>query len=107
STFFEVNGHTEVHPGEQDAVILYADAPMLATLLFANRRTGRPIEQTMGGFDVLEALAPPDGVTSFGDGSIASSVVMDAFGQFYAQHRMATHVDLAADGSAIVQVRGG
>lgn len=107
STFFEVNGHTEIHPGEQDAVILYADTPLLATLLFANTRVGRAIPQDMAGFDVLEALAPPDGVTSFTDGSIASSVVMDAFGQFYSAHRTATHVELAADGSAQVQVRGG
>lgn len=107
SNFFEANGHSEVHTGEQDAVILYADVPMLATLIFANRRTGRPIDHAIGGFDIMESLAPPNTVTSFGDGAIASSVVMDSFGPFFASRRMATHVDLAADGSAQVQVRGG
>ncbi len=107
SSFFEANGHTEVHPGEQDAVILYADLPLIATLLFANRRTGRLIDPQIGGFDVLESLAPPDGVTSFGDGSIASSVMTDAFGQFFVSRRVAGHVDLADDGSAHIQVRGG
>lgn len=107
SNFFEANGHTEVHPGEQDAVILYGDLPMIATLLFANRRTGRPIDHDIGGVDVIESLPPPDGVTSFSDGSIASSVVMDSFGQFLASRRTTAHVDLAADGSAQIQVRGG
>jgi predicted ATPase len=41
---------------ERLAVVLYADAG-LATLLFANRRTGRPIQQDIGGFDVIESLA--------------------------------------------------
>ncbi len=107
SNFFEANGHTEIHSGEQDAVILYADFPMLGTLLFANRRTGRPIDFDIGGFDVMESLPPPDGVTTFADAAIASSVQMDAFGQFFVQHSTPRHVDLAADGSAQVQVRGG
>ncbi|MFO0680578.1 MAG: hypothetical protein U0234_00940 [Sandaracinus sp.] len=104
---FEANGHTEVVPGEQDATIIYSDLPMIATLLFANTRTGRPISSAIGGFDVLESLPPPDGVTSFSDGSIAGSVQMDAFGQFYASRRMTAHADLASDGSAIITVRGG
>jgi hypothetical protein len=75
--------------------------------LLGNRRTGRPIDRDVQGVDVFESLAPPDGVTSFADGAIAGSVTTDAFGQFYLARRMAQHVDLAADGSAHIMVRGG
>jgi hypothetical protein len=107
STFFEVNGHTEVVAGDTNAQILYADVPMISTLLFGNRRTGRPIDHDVGGVDVFESLAPPDGATSFADGAIAGSVMTDAFGTFYVSRRLTGHADLAADGSAHIMVRGG
>ncbi len=104
---FEANGHTEIVPGERDAVIVYSDVPMIATLLFANTRTGRPIDPNIGGFDIVESLPPPDGVTTFADAAIAGSVSTDAFGPFYVSHRVAAHADLAPDGSAIIMIRGG
>lgn len=107
SSFFEANGHTEIIPGDPNAQILYADLPMLGTLVFGNRRTGRPIDRDVGGVDVFESLAPPDGATSFADAAISGSVTTDAFGQFYLARRMTQHVDLAADGSAHIMVRGG
>jgi hypothetical protein len=107
SSFFEANGHTEIVAGDTNAQILYADLPMLGTLMFGNRRTGRPIDQDVEGVDVFESLAPPDGATSFGDASVASSVMTDAFGQFFVSRRMTQHVDLAADGSAHILIRGG
>jgi hypothetical protein len=107
SNFFEANGHSQVTPGAHDADVLYADLPMLATLLFANRRTGRPIDHDITGFDVIESLPPPDGVTTFSDGMIAGSTTMDMFGTFFSGRRTARHVDLAPDGSAHITVRGG
>jgi hypothetical protein len=107
SSFFEANGHTEVDPAGGNATILYSDVPMIATLLFANTRTGRDIDHDIQGVDVLESLAPPSGVTSLSDGSIAGSVVTDAFGSFYRNLRNAGHASLAADGSMHIMVRGG
>ena len=103
----EANGHTEVDPAGGNATILYSDVPMIATLLFANTRAGRDINHDIQGVDVLESLAPPDGVTSFSDGSISGSVVTDAFGPFYRNLRNAGHASLAADGSMHIMVRGG
>jgi hypothetical protein len=101
----EVNGTTRVEHGATDAEILFNDLPMLATLLFANRRTGRPIPFEVAGADVFEALAPPDGATSFDD--VRGQVAMDAFGPFYRAHRMLGHIDLRGDGSARIRIRGG
>ncbi|UJR82090.1 TolB family protein [Sandaracinus amylolyticus] len=101
----EVNGSTGIVPGATDAEITVMDFPMLATLLFANRRTSRPIVGEIGGFDVLEALAPPDGADTFGD--VMGEVVSDDFGMFYRSMRDLGHVDLAPDGSASFRVRGG
>lgn len=106
----EPNGRTIVVDGEADAWILMNDFPVLATLLFANTRTSstgnvRPIDYRIGGFDVLEALAPPDGATAFGD--VSGQLEMDSFGMFFRASRMLGHVDLHADGSARYRIRGG
>ena len=101
----EANGHTRVRPGRADAEILINDFPILGTLLFANRRTSRPIDYGIGGFDVLEALPPPDGATTFAD--VSGMVVDDAFGQFFQEQRSLGHVDLFEDGSARIRIRGG
>ncbi|MDQ3036050.1 MAG: hypothetical protein M3Y87_26855 [Myxococcota bacterium] len=103
----EANGATRIVPGATDAEILVNDFHVLATLLFENRRTTRELRFEIGGFDVLEALAPPEGATSFDDGAVAADVVPDVFGRFYRATRELGHVDLAGDGSAHFRVRGG
>lgn len=101
----EVNASTYLVRDATDAHVAVVDFPMLATLLFANRRTTRPILPQIGGFDVLEALAPPDGAETFAD--VMGEVISDEFGMFYRSMRELGHVPLASDGSAHFSVRGG
>lgn len=101
----EANGATRVIPGDDEAIVLVHDFPMLATLLFANARTGRPIDPAVGGFDVFEALPPPAGTTSFSQ--VSADVVMDAFGPVYRRYEFMGNVGLEADGSARFRFPGG
>lgn len=101
----EPNGRTMVVPGEQDAVVRVHDFPLLATLLFANTRTGRPINPAIHGFDVLASSPPPDSAQGFGD--VMSNVVSDAFGSVYVNDRVLGNVPLFGDGSAAFSFRGG
>jgi hypothetical protein len=101
----EPNGRTFIEPGQTDAEVLVTDFPLLSTLLFANTRTGRPIDPEIAGFQVFEQLAPPDGATTFAD--VASETVPDRYGMFYRSLRMLGQVPLRPDGSASFRVRGG
>jgi hypothetical protein len=95
----EANGHTYIEPGQNDAEILVQDFPLLATLLFANRRTNRPISSDVGGFDVFEATPPPAGSMDYND--------MDSFGPFYRNYEHRGWTGLEGDGSAHIRVNGG
>ncbi len=101
----EVNGNTHVQSGAADAEITVLDFPMLATLLFANTREGRPIDHDIGGFDVLASLPPPAGARTFADAG--GNVISDDFGQMYVEQRVLGHVPLQQDGSAIFNILGG
>ena len=101
----EVNGNTSIDPSATDAQIEVLDFPMLATLLFANTRVGRPIDPEIGGFDVFFEAPPPAGATSFA--ALGGDVVSDAFGQVYVSRQLLGHVPLSADGSASFRVNGG
>jgi hypothetical protein len=102
----EANAHTRVEAGERDAIIQFNDFPMLATLLFENTRTGRPLDDRIEGFDVLESLPPPTSATSFAD-LPAANVVEDDFGQVFVDYDLLGNVPLLADGSAKVRIPGG
>jgi hypothetical protein len=101
----EVNGHTAVFPGEERAEIHVHDFPLLATLLFANTREGRPIDPDVGGFNVYEALPPPASATSFAE--LGDKVVTDGYGQVYVDYHRLGFVPTHADGSARFSVPGG
>lgn len=101
----EANGHTTVDPGATDAIVRVQDFPLLATLVFSNTRTGRPIDSAIGGFDVLATTPPPDSAVSFGD--VSDHVVTDSFGSVYVSDRLLGHVPLLGDDSALFQYRGG
>lgn len=101
----EANGHTEVIPGATDAEILVTDFPMLATLLFANTREGRPIAPTLRNVGMYVALAPPDSATTFA--AVGADVVTDTFGEFYRGRRFAGMIPLEEDGSAHIRIEGG
>lgn len=104
STLDEPNGHTTVFDGKTEADINYLDVPVLASLLFQNTPTGRPIE-ALDSIDLYEDLPPTSDVTSYAAGG--ASVVKDEFGQVYVRKRRLGQVPLGADGSAHVQVPGG
>jgi hypothetical protein len=102
----EANGSTRVDKDERDAVIQYNDFPLLATLLFSNTREGRPIDERVRGFDVLESLPPPIAAESFAD-LPAGKVVEDDYGKVFVDYDPLGHVALYDDGSAKVRVAGG
>jgi hypothetical protein len=101
----EVNGSSRIVAGEDAAQVHYTDVPLLATLLFANTRTGRPIPFSVGGLEVFESKPAPGSAQSFGD--LGGKVISDQLGQFYQELRSLGRVPLAEDGSARVQLPGG
>jgi hypothetical protein len=101
----EANGRTQIDGKATDAVVQVHDFPLLSTLLFANTRTGRPIDERVGGFDVFEALPPDVGATGFGD--LGDKVVEDDFGSVFVDYDNLGHVALADDGSTKFSVAGG
>ncbi|MCB9593565.1 MAG: PD40 domain-containing protein [Sandaracinaceae bacterium] len=101
----EANGHTYVEPGQTDADVEVVDFPLLATLLFSNTRTGRPIDHDVGGIDVYGEYPPPMGTTSFG--AVSAQVVNDDFGMMFLDRRSLGHVSLNPDGSAHFRYCGG
>ena len=103
SAIDEVNGTTTVVEDARDAQVNVVDFPLLATLLFANTRTGRPIDHDVGGIDVYAEYPPPVSATGFGDVSTTS----DAFGEMFLDRRRLGHVGLNPDGSAHIAYPGG
>ena len=101
----EPNGSTSVDATESDAVVHVTDFPMLATLLFANKRTGRPISNDIRGLEVFESRPAPASARSFGDAG--GKVVNDSFGQYWEDLRSLGQAPLAADGSVRVRLPGG
>jgi hypothetical protein len=85
----EANGNTRIDESlGNDAEIEVLDFPLLATLLFANTRDGRPIDSRIGGFDVLAEFPPDDPGTPI-------------------NRRQIGHVPLNVDGSARFRIPGG
>jgi len=102
----EANAHTRVVAGETDAEVHFSDFPMLATLLFSNTRTGRPINEDIAGFDVLESLPPPTSARDFGDLD-KKKVVDDRYGSVFVDYRELGSVPTFEDGSASMNIQGG
>ncbi len=102
----EANGTTRVVASATDAQVHYSDFPMLATLLFENTRTGRPIDDDIRGFDVLESFPPPASAQRFADLD-AKKVIEDDFGSVFVDYRELGAVGLFADGSAAIRIPGG
>jgi len=101
----EANGHTYVDPGATDADVEVVDFPILATLLFANTRTGRALDESIGGINVFGEYPPPMGTSGFGE--VSAMTVSDAFGMMFLDRRELGHVDLNVDGSAHFNYPGG
>lgn len=104
STLDEPNSFNVLMAGHSEADITVLDYPALATLLFQNTPTGRPVEPLQS-FDVYEVLPPPTTMTDFSQGG--ANVVKDAFGQVYVARRLLGQVPILGDNSAHFQVPGG
>ena len=102
----EANAHTRVDSGANDAIVHISDVPLLATLLFANTREGRPIDPRLGGLDVLESFPPDVDALSFDDLD-ADRVISDDFGRVFVDYQQLGHVALYDDGSAKIRYPGG
>jgi hypothetical protein len=102
----EVNGHTRIEPGADDAIVHMLDFPLLSTLLFSNTRTSRPIDPRIVAFEVFSPIPPPVEARSF-DALPAERVVTDAFGRVYVHNESLGRVPLEQDGSARVRLPGG
>jgi hypothetical protein len=100
----EVNGSTHVDAGAGDAVVHFLDVPLLATLLFANTREGRPIDSRVRGLEVFQAAPPPSSARSWDE---LDDVVEDEHGRFFQSLRSLGRAALQADGSARVRLPGG
>ncbi len=101
----EVNGSAVITQGSDAAVVTFQDVPLLGTLLFANTRTGRPIDARVGGLDIYTNAPPPNSATTLT--ALGSDVLTDKYGMFYAKRTKLGNIRLYADGSTRVQVPGG
>jgi hypothetical protein len=103
STPDEPNGHTSIDPAGGAADVNVLDMPVLASLLFQNTPTGRPVENDLKSFEIYEEL-PPD-VSS--PTCAAGFFAMDAYGQVCVRRRRLGAVPILPDGSTHFRVPGG
>ncbi len=95
----EANGNSQIFPDRADrSQVDVVDFPLLATLLFANTREGRPINFDVGGVRVFEALPPEAG---------GGEMVSDGFGTVFRNYRDMGFVPTFADGSLSFVIPGG
>lgn len=99
----EPNGHTAINEGKSEAEVTILDMPVLASLIFQNTPTGRPLEPDLKSFDIFEDMPPGAGPCPMPP----ANTVMDEFGQAYACRRSMGTVNLFGDGSARFKVPGG
>jgi hypothetical protein len=97
----EANGATHVVPGEQNAEVTILDTGVLASLLFQNTRSGRPILERTSDLRVWESLPPPL------SGDLSGFLTTDAYGELYAARGLLGSVDVLNDQSAAMRIRGG
>ncbi|MBP9112517.1 MAG: hypothetical protein KBF88_06885, partial [Polyangiaceae bacterium] len=100
----EPNGKTRIVQTETDATVHILDTPLLASLLFQNTPTGRPVEK-LETVELLEDLPPPTTVADYAQGG--ANVATDAFGKVYVRRRSLGQITLATDGSTRFKVPGG
>ncbi|MFO0639655.1 MAG: hypothetical protein U0183_10630 [Polyangiaceae bacterium] len=105
STTDEANANTRILPGKSEADITVLSMPVLASLLFQNTPTGRPLENDAKEFEVYEDLPPPLEIASH-DAAGAQSV-QDPFGKVFVRRRSLGKVPIEGDGSAHFQIPGG
>jgi hypothetical protein len=102
----EPNGNTTIVPGQTAADVTVLDMPTLASLLFQNTPTGRPVEPDLSAFEVYEDL-PPDVNSMTTMSACGSSAFPDSYGQVCIRRRAVGTVSVLSDGSAHFRVPGG
>ena len=106
SRLAEANGASLIDPGLAPAASMHVlDYPLLDTLLFANIRTGRPIDNAVGGVRIFEARPPPATAPSFAE--LGANVVTDGYGSVYVDYVERGWVPTEADGSLRLLMGGG
>jgi hypothetical protein len=98
----EVNGRTDVIPGDRAVEVNVLDAPLLASLLFNNTRTGRPIDRNVAAFEVLVQKTPTSDRFE-----ALSDVIHDDYGQVYLAYDSLGTVRARGDGSLKFRMPGG
>jgi WD40-like Beta Propeller Repeat len=101
----EANGATRVDGDPRYADVTFLDVNMIASLLFQNTRSGRPLGNAPALRAVWESFPPQNG-TTFAELD-PSFVTSDDFGQVYSRRQLLGAPDLYADGSAAMRIRGG
>lgn len=102
----EANGATRIDPARGEAAeMTVLDGPLLASLLFQNTRSGRPLPDGRRPFQIWQSLPPEPAVKSFAAGG--SFVTRDQYGDLYVRRALLGELPLSADGSARVQLPGG
>jgi len=105
STPDEANGNTRIFEGKSEADVTVLSVPILASLLFQNTPTGRPLENDLKEIELYEDMPPPLDVASH-DAAGAQSVT-DPFGKVFVKRRSIGKFPIESDGSAHFQVPGG
>lgn len=102
----EVNGAVQVDPNLRDAVARILDLPMLASLLFANTREGRDVNDDNKAIGLLESLPPPNDLASF-DAADPNFVAADDYGKMWIKRRRLGTTKAFSDGSVGFHIPGG
>ena len=102
----EPNGATLIEPGKNDAEVTILDLPVLASLLFGNTRTGRPVRADAKALGIVESMPPPSDLTSF-DTADPTFVATDDYGKVWVKRRRLGVVPTQADGSVGIHLPGG
>ncbi|MEM9190251.1 MAG: hypothetical protein AAGF12_13790 [Myxococcota bacterium] len=99
----EPNGATFIQPGESNATVHVQDLPLLGTLMFANTRVGRSIDDRVRGLTVFESLPPPTGTTTFAE----AGAMTDMFGEYFESLTALGSAEAYDDGSVRMRLPGG
>ena len=94
-----------IEPTTRDAELRYLDLPMIASLLFDNRRMPHALANAHA-LGVLESLPPPMGLTSF-DAADPRYVVTDEYGSMWVRRRRLGIASTFDDDSVAFGVPGG
>ena len=95
-----------VEAGAHDAAMRNVDLPMIASLMFENRRGPRKLEQSARWLGILESLPAPAELVSF-DMADPAFVTSDEYGKMWIKRRRIGVASTYDDGSIAFRIPGG